>query len=148
MATRKFTVKGKIMKETPNPLETSVAQALYDLQTNQQMKELGDELKDLFILSAIEVKVAGGRPAIVVFIPYILRVQFRKIQGRLVRELEKKFGKTFVFVAQRRILKVEIFFFFFFFLPLIQLFFVSGAQQEQRVEATEAPLFSHCYCSS
>ncbi len=80
MATRKFTVKGKIMKETPNPLETSVAQALYDLQVNQQMKDLGDELKDLFILSAIEVKVAGGRAAVVVFIPYILRVQFRKIQ--------------------------------------------------------------------
>lgn len=74
------------------------------------MKELGDELKDLFILSAIEVKVAGSRAAVVVFIPYILRVQFRKIQGRLVRELEKKFGKTFVLVAQRRILKVWFFF--------------------------------------
>eukprot|EP01083_Nonionella_stella_P158510 516092_1 len=104
MANRKFTIKGKILKEQPNDLETSVAQALYDLQVNPQMKDLGEELKPLFILSAIEVKVATTKPAIVVFIPYILRAQFRKIQSRLVRELEKKFGKTFVIVAERQIL--------------------------------------------
>merc|ERR1712093_306265 len=70
-------------------LEKSVGQALYDLQVNQQMKDLGDELKELFILAAIEVKVAGSKSAIVVFYPYILR---------------QKFGKIFVLVAQRRIL--------------------------------------------
>ena len=101
---KKFSVKGKVFKETPNDLEKSVGQALYDLQVNQQMKDLGDELKELFILAAIEVKVAGSKSAIVVFYPYILRQQFRKIQARLVRELEKKFGKIFVLVAQRRIL--------------------------------------------
>ncbi len=102
----RFQEKGKFFnKNAANALEKSVCSALYDLQVNQQLKDLGDELKDLFILAALEVKVAGGRAAIVVFIPYILRAQYRKIQARLVRELEKKFGKTFVFVAQRRILK-------------------------------------------
>merc|ERR1711991_659097 len=104
MLNRKFTVKGKILKENPNELETSVAQALYDLQVSPQLKDLGAELKPLFILAAIEVKVATTKPAVVVFIPYILRAQLRKIQSRLVRELEKKFSKTFVIVAQRRIL--------------------------------------------
>lgn len=104
VATRKFSVKGKILKEEPNELEKTVAQALYDMQ--QQQKELTEELKDLFILSAIEVKGdKGARSAVVVFIPYVLRQQFRKVQARLVRDLEKKFGKTFVFVAQRKILK-------------------------------------------
>lgn len=38
-------------------------------------------------------------------VPYRLRLAFRKIQPRLVRELEKKFsGKDVVFVATRRIL--------------------------------------------
>ena len=102
---KKFSVKGKVFKEEPNELEKSVGQALYDLQVNPQMKDLGAELKDLFILAAIEVKVTGSKNAVVVFIPYIRRMQYRKIQSRLVRELEKKFGKFFVFVAQRRILK-------------------------------------------
>ncbi len=102
----RFQNKGKFFgKRAANAVESSVCQALYDLQVNPQLKDLGDELKELFILSAIELKVTGGRPAVVVFVPYIQRAQYRKIQARLVRELEKKFGKIFVFVAQRRILK-------------------------------------------
>lgn len=130
MSNRVFTVRGKIQKEqgkSASALETSVAQALYDIQVNPQAKDLGEvrpdvapvfgahlfssalahrlrapiqALKPLFILSATQVDVPGGRAAIVVFIPYTLRTQFRAVQARLVRELEKKFGKTVVFIAQ------------------------------------------------
>ena len=71
---------------------------------NRKEKDLGEALKPLYILSATQVDVPQGRAAIVVFIPYTLRVQFRAVQARLVRELEKKFAKTVVFIAQRRIL--------------------------------------------
>jgi len=108
MANRVFTVRGKIQKEkgkTPTSLENTVAQALYDIQSNPQAKDLGEALKPLYIVSASQVDVPGGRNAIVVFVPYTLRLQFRQIQTRLVRELEKKFAKTVVFIAQRRIIQ-------------------------------------------
>merc|ERR1712121_423893 len=52
-----------------------------------------------------EVDCAGGKKAIVIFVPVPQQKAFQKIQARLVRELEKKFsGKHVVFIAQRRIL--------------------------------------------
>lgn len=57
MSNRVFTVRGKIQKEqgkAPSALETSVAQALYDIQANPQAKDLGEALKPLFILSATQ----------------------------------------------------------------------------------------------
>merc|ERR1712012_1420022 len=48
---------------------------------------------------------AGGKKAIVIFVPVPQLKAFQKIQVRLVRELEKKFsGKHVVFIAQRKIL--------------------------------------------
>merc|ERR1712144_189039 len=56
-------------------------------------------------VSAKEVQVSSGKSAIVIVIPFRLIINFRKIQTRLVHELEKKFAKNVVIIAQRRILQ-------------------------------------------
>lgn len=67
--------------------------------------ELKADLRDLFINSAKEVDISGGRKAIVIHVPFRLLKAFHKVQQRLVRELEKKFsGKDVVIVANRKIL--------------------------------------------
>ncbi|KAI6010497.1 40S ribosomal protein S7 [Pisolithus marmoratus] len=87
----------------PDETETSVAQALLDLETN--VPELKSELRPLQISAAREVDVRGGKKAIVVFVPFPQLKAFHKVQQRLTRELEKKFSdRHVVFVAQRRIL--------------------------------------------
>ena len=56
-----------------------------------------------------EIDVAGGKKAIVIFVPYRLHKRFQKIQSRLIRELEKKFsGKHVSIVAQRTILSKQV----------------------------------------
>ncbi|KAL6551846.1 40S ribosomal protein [Orobanche gracilis] len=100
-----FTASQKIHKDKeaePTEFEESVAQALFDLEnTNQEIKS---DLKDLFINSASQIDVSGGKKAIVIHVPYRLRKPFRKIHPKLVRELEKKFsGKEVVLIASRRI---------------------------------------------
>ncbi|XP_047335116.1 40S ribosomal protein S7-like [Impatiens glandulifera] len=100
-----FTSLKKIQKDKgaePTEIEETVAQAFFDLEnTNNELKS---DLKDLFINSAIMVDVSGNRKAVVIHVPYRLRKSFRKIQLRLVRELEKKFsGKDVVLIATRRI---------------------------------------------
>mmetsp|Transcript_6257 Transcript_6257/g.17971 ORF Transcript_6257/g.17971 Transcript_6257/m.17971 type:complete len:195 (+) Transcript_6257:94-678(+) len=101
-----FTARKKILKEKnaePDVFEESVAQALFDLEaTNTELKA---DLRDLYITSAKEVDVAGGRKAIIIHVPFRLLKSFHKIQQRLVRELEKKFsGKDVVIIANRRIM--------------------------------------------
>lgn len=103
-----FTARKKLQKkegEKVSELETQVAQALFDLEAGSA--ELKNELKDLQIASAREVELKGEKKsAIVIFVPYNQRVQFRRIQSRLVRELEKKFsGKPVVLIIQRRIIR-------------------------------------------
>lgn len=85
--------------------EETVAQAIADLEaTNAELKA---DLKDLYINSATEVSVAGGRTAIVIHVPFRALKSYHKIQQRLVRELEKKFsGKDVVIIANRRIMPV------------------------------------------
>ncbi|XP_047322748.1 40S ribosomal protein S7-like [Impatiens glandulifera] len=102
-----FTSLKKIHKDKgaePTEFEETVAQALFDLEnTNPELKS---DLKDLFINSALQVDVSGSRKAVVIHVPYRLRKAFRKIQLRLVRELEKKFsGKDVIVVATRRIVR-------------------------------------------
>ncbi|KAK9472388.1 40S ribosomal protein eS7 [Dipodascopsis tothii] len=93
----------KITSTTPSELELSIAQALYDLETS--VADLKQELRMLQFSAAKEIDVAGGKKAIVVFVPVPLLASFHKIQQRLTRELEKKFSdRHVVFVAQRRIL--------------------------------------------
>ncbi|KIJ70454.1 hypothetical protein HYDPIDRAFT_105181 [Hydnomerulius pinastri MD-312] len=88
---------------SPDETETSVAQALIDLENN--VPELKTELRPLQISAAREVDVRGGKKAIVVFVPVPQLKAFHKVQQRLTRELEKKFSdRHVVFVAQRRML--------------------------------------------
>ncbi|CAA0839614.1 40S ribosomal protein S7-2 [Striga hermonthica] len=55
--------------------------------------EIKSDLKDLYINSASQIDVSGGKKAVVIRVPYRLRKPFCKIQPRLVRELEKKFSR-------------------------------------------------------
>lgn len=125
----KMSVNNKIVRtanaptSSPDEFETSVAQALVDLENN--VPELKNELRPLQISAAREVDVRGGKKAIVIFVPVPQLKAFHKVQQRFVhncssrdkfnsntmiysltRELEKKFtDRHVVFVAQRRMLR-------------------------------------------
>lgn len=76
---------------------------MFELEVNAP--ELKSELKELYISGARQVELSKGKTAVIVFVPYRLLKSFHKVQGRLVRELEKKFsGQHFVIIANRRIL--------------------------------------------
>lgn len=96
----------KIVKKggaEPSELEQSVGKALVDLEMSS--KELGGELKYLYISSAKEIELKDKRSALVIFVPFKLSAKFKRIQSRLVRELEKKFsGKQVLIIAQRTVL--------------------------------------------
>ena len=84
-----FVAKKKIVKakgKTPTEFEQRVAQAIFDLETNSDLKS---DLKDLHFINAREIKTQNGKRAILIVVPYTLLPQFKKIQLRLVRELEK-----------------------------------------------------------
>ena len=68
----------------PDETETSVAQALIDLEKN--VPELKSELRPLQISAAREVDVRGGKKAIVIFVPVPQLKAFHKIQQRCVIE--------------------------------------------------------------
>lgn len=75
-----------------------------DLETNVQ--DIRADLSALTILSAREVDISSTKKAIIITVPFVQHQQFRKIQSKLIRELEKKFsGRHVVFIANRRILK-------------------------------------------
>ena len=96
----------KIVKpagQSPDEFELQVAQELFNLE--QSTAEIKNDLKDLHITAAKQVDISSGRKAIVIFVPFRLHASFKKIQARLVRELEKKFsGRHVVIIAQRTIL--------------------------------------------
>mmetsp|Transcript_119158 Transcript_119158/g.186961 ORF Transcript_119158/g.186961 Transcript_119158/m.186961 type:complete len:194 (+) Transcript_119158:73-654(+) len=97
----------KIVKEKGVPttaLEDEVAKAIFDIEVSPS-SEIKADLRDIVISGAKEFEVKQGRSAVVVHFPYRIWKNVRKIHGRLVRELEKKFShKHVVFVANRTIL--------------------------------------------
>jgi len=89
--------------EAASELEQQVARAFIDLEAAS--KDLAADLADLFIVSAKEIEVGVNKKAVVVFVPYRQHGRFKRIQLRLIRELEKKLsGKHVIIIAQRTIL--------------------------------------------
>jgi len=100
MASKKIIKTGGAL---PSEFETSVATELFNLEMTAG--EIKPVLKTLYITAAKEVEVAGGKSAIIIYVPFKLLKSFHKIQQRLIRELEKKFsGRHVLIVAQRTIL--------------------------------------------
>ncbi|KEF58252.1 40S ribosomal protein S7 [Exophiala aquamarina CBS 119918] len=90
-------------RQHPSELETSIATALYELETN--IPDLKSALRPLQFVSARELEVGHGKRAIVIFVPVPLLPGFHKVQQRVTRELEKKFSDRHVLIlASRRIL--------------------------------------------
>merc|ERR1740121_3107224 len=72
------------------------------------MSDIKGDLRDVVISAAKEVEVKNNMRAVIVYFPYRVWVTVKKIQGRLIRELEKKFQKKkVVFVANRTILDLN-----------------------------------------
>ncbi|KAL1297093.1 hypothetical protein AAFC00_004676 [Neodothiora populina] len=90
-------------RASPSEIETSIANAIYELETN--IPDMRSALRPLQFVSAREIEVGHGRKAIVIFVPVPLLQGFHKVQQRLTRELEKKFSDRHVLIiASRRIL--------------------------------------------
>mmetsp|Transcript_68276 Transcript_68276/g.195875 ORF Transcript_68276/g.195875 Transcript_68276/m.195875 type:complete len:193 (+) Transcript_68276:93-671(+) len=96
----------KILKEkgaAPSALEEEVAKALFDIEV-APASDIKADVHDVVITSAQDLEVKN-RTALIVHFPFHVWKTVQKIQGRLIRELEKKFSKKHVvFVAQRTIL--------------------------------------------
>merc|ERR1712157_641738 len=94
---------GKEKGVAPTELEEEVGKALLDLEVTPQ-SDIKSELRDVVISNAQDVEVKS-RTALVIHFPFRVWKTVKKIQGRLIRELEKKFNKKHVvFIATRTVL--------------------------------------------
>jgi len=102
-----FNARKKIVKDkgaAPSELEEEVAKALFDIEVSPS-SDIKADLRDIYISGANDLDVGKSGKAVIVHFPYRVWKSVRKIQGRLIRELEKKFSKRHVvFVANRTIL--------------------------------------------
>ncbi|KAJ3500004.1 hypothetical protein NM208_g17243 [Fusarium decemcellulare] len=67
-------------RQNPSELESSIAQALYDLETNTA--DLKVALRPLQFVSAREIEVGHGKKAIVIFVPVPSLQGFHRVQQR------------------------------------------------------------------
>ena len=100
----------KILKEkgeTPTALEEEVAKALFDLEVSPSC-DFKAELREVYITHATEIEVVSKgqtTAAVIIHVPFRAWTFCKKIQARLIKELEKKFArKHVVLVANRTIL--------------------------------------------
>jgi len=95
----------KIVKEgPPTEIEEKVAKALVEIETAGG-SDIKAEVKEFVISGAKQMETSKGKVALVVFYPFRCHAGLRKIQAKLIREMEKKMEKCFVmFVANRTIL--------------------------------------------
>merc|ERR1739848_755304 len=78
--------------------------ALFDIEVSPS-SDIKADLRDIYISQAKEIEVKQGRKAVIVHFPFRVWKAVKKIQARLIRELEKRFSKKHVvFVANRTIL--------------------------------------------
>merc|ERR1719238_619559 len=96
----------KLVKENgaaATDVEQEVAKALFDIEVSPS-SEIKADVREICISGVKEIE-AKGRTALVVQFPFRVWKNVRKIHGRLIRELEKKFSKKHVtFMATRTIL--------------------------------------------
>merc|ERR1712217_977789 len=98
---------GKDKGVAPTELEEEVAKALFDIEVSPSSDSKAD-LRDIYISGAKELDVGKTGKAVIVHFPFRVWKAVRKIQARLIRELEKKFSKKHVvFVANRTILSKD-----------------------------------------
>ena len=97
----------KIIKDkggVPTPLEEEVAKALVEIEVSPSC-DYKAEMREVYISGATEIEVGKGGEAMILHIPFRAWQYAKKIQSRLIKELEKKFNrKHVVLVASRTIL--------------------------------------------
>merc|ERR1712039_271435 len=102
MGARKKIVKDKGV--APSELEEEIAKALFDIEVSPS-SDIKADVRDIHISGAKELDVGRAKKAVIVHFPFRVWKSVQKIQGRLIRELEKKLSnRHIVFVAKRTIL--------------------------------------------
>mmetsp|Transcript_15279 Transcript_15279/g.18696 ORF Transcript_15279/g.18696 Transcript_15279/m.18696 type:complete len:269 (-) Transcript_15279:27-833(-) len=92
-------------KQQPSSIESQICQYLVDLEASQ--KDLKPHLRELGIVKAQEITVKEQKQCIVIFVPYRQHIKWKKIQDRIIRELEKKFSaKEVIIISERKIMKL------------------------------------------
>merc|ERR1712223_751979 len=104
-----ISVSNKMLKKgnaEASAIESAIGQAVLDVQNNAEAS-VKEQLMQLHMVGAKEFDV-GGRNAIVIAVPAPQVPAWRKIQEKLVRELEKKFSnKHVIIVGHRKIMPEE-----------------------------------------
>ncbi|CRG97416.1 40S ribosomal protein S7, putative [Plasmodium gallinaceum] len=101
-------IEKKILKRNPSDLEKEIAQCLIDIELSSS-SDIKSDAKEIRLLSCDLIEVDKlKKKTILIYIPYKIYVTYvRKIQRKLINELEKKTKKYVVLVAKRTILKAK-----------------------------------------
>jgi len=93
----------KVNEEQPNKLDEEIATALISIETSQS-SDIKAQVRDIVISGSKEVETSKAEKVVVVFFPYKSWKTVKQIQGKLIRELEKKLKHKVILVANRTIL--------------------------------------------